>query len=91
MKPEDVLHEDFLKQFKTGSELTSFIEQLHKCGVEKILEGELDAHLDYSKHQKSNNSNSQNGYGTKTIKTNLGATQIQVSRDRNGSHNFSGD
>jgi putative transposase len=88
MKPEDLLNDkDFLKQFKTGSELTSFIEQLHKRGVEKILEGELDAHLDYAKHQKSNNSNSRNGYGTKTIKTNLGETQIQVPRDRDSSFN----
>jgi len=88
MKPEDLLNDkDFLKQFKTGSELTSFIEQLYKRGVEKILEGELDAHLDYAKHQKSNNSNSRNGYGTKTIKTNLGETQIQVPRDRDSSFN----
>ncbi|MGB1283968.1 MAG: transposase, partial [Polaribacter sp.] len=87
MKPEDLLHEDFLKQFKTGSELTSFIEKLHKRGVEKILEGELDAHLDYSKHQKSKNPNSRNGYGSKTIKTSLAETQIQVPRDRDSSFN----
>ena len=87
MKPEDLLNEDFLKQFKSGSELTSFIEKLHKRGVEKILEGELDAHLDYDKHQKSNNLNSRNGYGTKTIKTTLGETQIQVPRDRDSSFN----
>jgi transposase-like protein len=87
MKPEDLLNEDFLKQFKTGSDLTSFIEQLHKRGIEKILEGELDAHLDYAKHQKSQNPNSRNGYGIKTIKTNLGETQIQVPRDRDSSFN----
>ncbi len=87
MKPEDLLNDDFLKQFKTGSELTSFIEQLHKRGVEKILEGELDAHLEYDKHQKSNNPNSRNGYGTKTIKTHLGETQIQVPRDRDSTFN----
>ena len=87
MKPEDLLNEDFLKQFKTGSELTSFIEKLHKRGVEKILEGELDAHLNYDKHQKSTNSNSRNGYGTKTIKTHLGETQIQVPRDRDSTFN----
>ncbi|QTD36405.1 IS256 family transposase [Polaribacter batillariae] len=87
MKPEDLLNEEFLKQFKTGSELTSFIEQLHKRGVEKILEGELDAHLDYDKHQKSNNPNSRNGYGTKTIKTHLGETKIKVPRDRDATFN----
>ena len=52
MKPEDILNEEFLKQFKNGAELTNFLEQLHKRGIEKILEGELDAHLDYDKHQK---------------------------------------
>lgn len=87
MKPEELLNEVFLKQFKTGSELTSFIEQLHKRGVEKILEGELDAHLDCNKHQKSSNPNSRNGYGTKTIIASLGETQIQVPRDRDSSFN----
>jgi len=28
MKPEDILNEDFLKQFKNGTELTNFLEQL---------------------------------------------------------------
>ena len=52
MRPEDLLKGDFLKQFNNGSELTSFIDELHKRGVEKILEGELDAHLDYDKQFK---------------------------------------
>ena len=42
-----------LKQFKNAPELTSFLEQLHKRGIEKLLEGELDAHLDYDKHKKA--------------------------------------
>jgi len=50
MKPEDLLNEDFLKQFKNAPELTFFLEQLHKRGIEKLLEGELDALLDYDKH-----------------------------------------
>jgi len=87
MKPEDILNEDFLKQFKSGTELTSFLEQLHKRGIEKILEGELDAHLDYSKHQKSKSANQRNGYTTKKLKTTLGETQIQVPRDRDSSFN----
>ena len=37
MKPEDILNEDFLKQFKTGTELTSFLEQLHKRGNEATI------------------------------------------------------
>ena len=85
MKPEDILNEDFLKQFKNGSELTNFLEQLHKRGIEKILEGELDAHLDYEKHQKSKADNQRNGYTKKKLKTTLGETEIQVPRDRDSS------
>jgi len=87
MKPEDLLNEDFLKQFKSGTELTSFLEQLHKRGIEKILEGELDAHLDYDKHQKSKANNLRNGYTKKKLKTTLGETEIQVPRDRESSFN----
>ena len=47
MKKEDLLSEDFLKQFKSGVELFSFFGQLQKRGVEAILEGELDNHLGY--------------------------------------------
>ena len=87
MKPEDILNEDFLKQFKNGTELTSFLEQLHKRGIEKILEGELDAHLDYDKHQTSKTTNLRNGYTKKKLKTTLGETEIQVPRDRESSFN----
>ncbi|MDW5288882.1 IS256 family transposase [Formosa sp. PL04] len=87
MKPEDLLNEDFLKQFKNAPELTSFLEQLHKRGIEKLLEGELDAHLDYDKHQKSKATNLRNGYTKKKLKSVLGETEIQVPRDRDSSFN----
>jgi len=85
MKKEDFLNDDFLKQFKTAGELNSFLQQLQKRAVEKMLEGELDAHLGYDKHQGSDNPNSRNGYSTKIIKNTLGQSQINVPRDRDGS------
>jgi len=87
MKKEDFLNDEFLKQFKTGDELTSFLKSIQKRGVEKILEGELDAHLDYEKHQQSQRANSRNGYSAKKIKTSLGETEIKVPRDRKSSFN----
>ncbi len=48
MKKEDFLQDAFLKQFKTREELTCFLKSIQKRGIEKILEGELDAHLDYN-------------------------------------------
>lgn len=85
MKKEDLLSDDFLKQFKTGEELESFLAQLHKRGVEKMLEGEIDAHLGYSKHQKSEQSNARNGKTKKQIQTSYGQSEISVPRDRDGS------
>lgn len=87
MKKEDLLTDDFLKQFKTGDDLNNFLSELQKRGVEQILEGELDAHLDYEKHQKSDNTNYRNGHATKLIKTTYGESEIKVPRDRDASFN----
>ena len=81
------LTDAFLKQLKTGDELNSFLAQLQKRGIEKILEGELDAHLGYEKHEKTGFANSRNGTSTKNIKTSFGETTIEVPRDRDASFN----
>jgi putative transposase len=87
MKKEDLLSDEFLKQFKTGDELHSFLAQLQKRGIEKMLEGELDAHLGYDKHDKTGGPNARNGFSTKKIKTSYGESEIQVPRDRDASFN----
>ena len=87
MKKEDLFDDDFLKQFKTGDELTGFLKEIQKRGIEKMLEGELDGHLDYEKHQKSTGSNARNGHSKKRIKTSFGESDISVPRDREASFN----
>jgi len=87
MKKEDLLQSDFFKQFKTTDEFHDFFKNLHNRGIEAMLEGELDDHLGYDKHSKARTSNTRNGYGSKTIKTSLGESEIQVPRDRDGSFN----
>jgi len=85
MKKEDLLNEEFLKQFKTSEEFSSFMEKLYKRGVEKMLEGELDSHLGYDKHEKTKSDNARNGFNKKTIKTEYGKAEIKVPRDRDSS------
>ena len=85
MKKEDALSEEFLKQFKTGEELFSFLGQLQKRGVEAVLEGELDSHLGYEKHGESSGENARNGHGKKKLRNQYGEMEIQVPRDRKGS------
>lgn len=87
MKKEDLLYDKFLKQFKTGGDLNKFLAQLQKRGLEVILNGELDAHLGYNKHEKSTSSNSCNGFSTKKVKTSFGESEIQIPRDREASFN----
>ena len=87
MKKEDLLNDDFFKQFKSGEELNDFLKQLQKRGIEKMLEGELDGHLGYDKNQKSDNLNARNGYSEKKVRTTLGESNIQVPRDRDASFN----
>ncbi len=85
MRKEELLNDDFFKQFKSGKEFENFLSQLHKRGIEQMLEGELDHHLGYEKHARSDHSNARNGYGSKTIKTGFGEARIDVPRDREGS------
>jgi len=70
MQAENFLNDDFLKQFKDGKDFMSFMDQMYKRGVEKMLEGELDSHLGYVKHDKQSKQtdNSRNGYGEKKVK-----------------------
>ncbi len=87
MKKEDLFDDEFLKQFKSGEELSSFLKQLQKRGLEKMLEGELDGHLDYDKNQKSGSGNTRNGSSQKKVRSSYGEDTIKVPRDRDGSFN----
>ena len=54
--------------------------------LQESLEAEMDEALGYGKYNTmdKNNDNSRNGYSKKTVKTELGAVQLNVPRDRNG-------
>ena len=87
MNKDDLFTDEFLKQFKTGDELTVFLKEIQKRGIEKMLEGELDGHLGYEKNKKSRQSNARNGFNTKKVKSSFGETEIKVPRDREASFN----
>jgi transposase-like protein len=87
MDNKQQLTDAFLKQLKTGDQLNSFLAELQKRGIEKILEGELDAHLGYDKHEKSSSPNARNGTSAKQVKTSFGESTVQVPRDRDASFN----
>ncbi len=55
------------KSIKTEKDLSDFSRMLKKVTVETALNAELDDHLGYDKHETSNNTNSRNGYSSKTL------------------------
>ena len=61
--------------------------RLTKAVVESAVEGEMDDHLGYTKHDPAgrDGGNSRNGTRTKTMLTDIGPVEIQVPRDRAGS------
>lgn len=63
------------------------LQQLTKLVLESSLEGELDAHLGYGKHDPAgrDGGNSRNGRRSKTVVTEVGPVDIEVPRDRDGS------
>jgi transposase-like protein len=67
--------------------LNSFIEELQKRGIEQLLEGEMDAHLGYEKHERSDGKNARNGHITKRLKTKEGEMEVKVPRDRQSEFN----
>jgi len=68
------------------TDVQSLLKNLFKNTIETMLEGEMDEHLGYEKNSVlgNNSGNSRNGYGQKTLKTEIGETPISVPRDRNG-------
>ena len=67
-------------------DVQALLKTLFKETIEQMLEAEMEEHLGYEKNSVLGNGsgNSRNGYGKKTLKTELGETEIQVPRDRNG-------
>ena len=61
--------------------------RLTKVVLEGALEGELDAHLGYEKHDPAgrDGGNSRNGHRAKTVLTDVGPVEISVPRDRDAS------
>jgi len=82
MNKEELLNQDFSKEFKSPSDFNTFFNDLYKRGIESMLKAEIDAHLGYSKNQVNDSGNYRNGTTSKKIKSEHGEVEIRVPRDR---------
>src|SRR5438270_10431722 len=87
---EQVLRELTERARAGGLKLTGeggLLGKLTKMVVEGALEGELDDHLGYGKHDPEgrDGGNSRNGRRAKTVITDTGPVELSVPRDRDSS------
>jgi putative transposase len=91
----DAVDEELVRQLTEraraeGLQLTGeggLLQKLTKLVMESALEGELDDHLGYGKHDPAgrDGGNSRNGRRSKTVLTEAGPVEILVPRDRDAS------
>lgn len=70
---------------KSGADPMEMIAQMKKALMERVMEAELDHHLEHDKNSKTIDGNYRNGYGSKTILMDDGEIEINTPRDREGS------
>lgn len=63
-------------------DIENLFASMMKEMTQHLLEAEMTNHLGYEKHERSDSENSRNGTSHKTLKTSVGAVEIDVPRDR---------
>lgn len=91
----ELVIDEAVKQFKDGKiknslDVENFLDGLLEPLMQKLLDAELDNHLEYDRYEhskdKKDNTNSRNGYcKSKTVETKYGSISVKTPRDRNGS------
>lgn len=86
MKTEELqkIAQEAAKNIKPEQDLAEFQQMLTKVTVEAALNAELDDHLGYKRHEKSDGANYRNGFSSKTVQTDVGQFELNTPRDRNG-------
>lgn len=79
---------NFIKEqnFTSANDVLSAMKEMFRDVLQEALESEMDVQLGYDKYDVSEKQteNSRNGYSKKTIKSELGAVELNIPRDRNG-------
>ncbi|ADL51794.1 IS256 family transposase [Clostridium cellulovorans] len=79
---------EFIKEqnFTNANEVLDAIKGMFRDVLQEALEAEMDEELGYGKYDVTEKAsdNSRNGYSKKKVKTELGAIELNIPRDRNG-------
>ena len=67
---------------QTAEDIQEALKDLLGGTIKEMMEAEMDEHLGYEKSQRSDNSDSRNGYKTKRVNSSYGSMDIEVPQDR---------
>ena len=90
----EMIIDEAVKQFKNGNiknslDVENFLDGLIQPLMQKLLDTELDNHLEYEKYKHTKDkkdNNSRNGHcKSKQVETKYGSISVKTPRDRNGS------
>lgn len=87
MKVDEAILDGLVTGCKTPEDVASLYSQLLQRVINRSLEGEMDAHLGYPRHEKHDTGrrpNGRNGGTAKTVKGTFGELAITTPRDRDG-------
>jgi len=76
------LASELAKHIKTESDISNLSQLLTKLTVETALGAEMEEHLGYGRHERSDANNYRNGHSSKRLIGNHGEVDIEVPRDR---------
>ncbi len=81
------------QKFSSTTEIMDAMKEMFRDVLQQVMESEMDTELGYEKSQRMSDSgvenkprNYRNGYSKKAVKTQLGAVDVKVPRDRNGEY-----
>lgn len=71
---------------QTPQDIKENLKGLFKDVIQEVLEAEMNENLGYERydHNAFKNDNYRNGYGQKTVNSELGEIELDIPRDRNG-------
>jgi len=76
------LASELAKHMKTESDISNLSQLLTKLTVETALGAEMEEHLGYGRHERSDIDNHRNGHSRKRLIGDHGEVEIEVPRDR---------
>lgn len=67
---------------ETAEDIQEALKDLLGGTIKGMMEAEMDDHLGYEKHERSDSDNARNGTKTKRVRSNYGEFEIEVPQDR---------